>query len=1013
VATDSGDENTTAYNTELQTRAKPARESPDRATGDAHGRHLFDFFVSCARGDRYWAEPVVAALKRRGLRGFSDIQIRPGDESGPALAEALSHSRNAIIFVSESSASSDQVTLEGRFAASQARIIPIVREGDLSALRGGLAGYQAAIVPRNLAGPVAEAAFDQLADVIRGGQPSARLGVVVGFLPSTLSAARSLLHEPQRINYRGLTAYLGGHQDTAWRILVVQAELQASAPELTQIIGSIEPDVVFVLTLGAGLAGRARPGEVILASAVFTTGGRPAEVHLDPGLTAVARDVAAASDRVAVAPVISGPLPPDGGVEASLSLPYDVVAAVDGAALRVIQATAQPAIMVIGIEDVPGDSAELRIEVASSAGDVIRQMLRTLADIGEAAPLSALVGVGIVGFGDQPAEADLLGRSPIIATVKQLLAPQRSGVGAKGIEDAGPTLVSLEGPWGAGKTTFLRLLRAAVDSMSPVERPQSSVRRLWPPRLSPLRSDRLTVRAASRRLGHTTNPEQRCSFIERTEAPTPITVWFNPWTHQSSDQIWSGLSREVAKSVVDGLCRTSGERARYWFNHNAERLDGRRLQRELHRRIASPLFRISLFALVIPLLAQLVKAPEKFDIPDLMPAVGNDVRPMAVVAGLPLLMILAGMLHTAWRYLFAPAANFLPPELFVESVLTGSLWDGQPSDPVMVDPLRRARSGRLYLLQHGIHDILKDAADANRYLVTLIDDLDRCTPRATAEVFEAINLFLSGEFPRARFVLAVDPSVVAAHLNVVYADLGKSTAASGDDPDVGWAFLRKLVQLPVILPLPRSGSDLDPLEDLLGPTQPVHPAPADQAAPDAGRATPSPPPLRPPGNGAVAELTTPPIVNEVDERQQDLRITKLECDERFRRLLTDRLDARPGCSLREIKRLLTLWQFYVRVLDRTSQAIGADAVSRACHLLLLAEIVTRWPAIQSRLHRSIDGRRGLDILAAAAHDDIQWGRSIAKLHLNTAQDASACRALRRVLNEHEGPAVAELAGRLL
>jgi hypothetical protein len=155
------------------------------------------------------------------------------------------------------------------------------------------------------------------------------------------------------------------------------------------------------------------------------------------------------------------------------------------------------------------------------------------------------------------------------------------------------------------------------------------------------------------------------------------------------------------------------------------------------------------------------------------------------------------------------------------------------------------------------------------------------------------------------------------------------------------------------------------------------------------------------------------VDDDVDELQQDLRITRIECDEDFRRLLAERLNTRSGYSLREVKRLLTLWQFYFRVLDRTARLTGTASVTRACNLLLLAEIVTRWPAIQARLHRAVGDRRGLQILAAASADELEWARALAKLKLDRPAEAGACKALRDLLSTYDGRAVADLAAELL
>lgn len=85
-----------------------------------------------------------------------------------------------------------------------------------------------------------------------------------------------------------------------------------------------------------------------------------------------------------------------------------------------------------------------------------------------------------------------------------------------------------------------------------------------------------------------------------------------------------------------------------------------------------------------------------------------------------------------------------------------------------------------------------------------------------------------------------------------------------------------------------------------------------------------------------------------------------------RRHLRHRLRAQPEQSVREEKRLLNVWQFYLRVLS------SAD-VGQTCHLVAVAELAVRWPAYLHRL------RGGWQDLADAVGDDVWWGATIARL----------------------------------
>jgi hypothetical protein len=131
--------------------------------------------------------------------------------------------------------------------------------------------------------------------------------------------------------------------------------------------------------------------------------------------------------------------------------------------------------------------------------------------------------------------------------------------------------------------------------------------------------------------------------------------------------------------------------------------------------------------------------------------------------------------------------------------------------------------------------------------------------------------------------------------------------------------------------------------------------------------------------------------------------------------MRQRLLAQPDRSAREAKRLLNVWQLYQRVLDLVDPLSHDEAViERACHLVILAEIVTRWPAMQPRLNQSLDGQRGLQILAAACGDDKEWEQAVKETGLASPGYSSAVANLRVLLRQYDGAtAVADLAARVL
>nr|WP_269083687.1 P-loop NTPase fold protein [Lentzea aerocolonigenes] len=549
-------------------------------------------------------------------------------------------------------------------------------------------------------------------------------------------------------------------------------------------------------------------------------------------------------------------------------------------------------------------------------------------------PLTGLVSTR--GFSDRVAREDLLDRGSLVRALREMLKP--------GDEDA-PTVITVEGAWGSGKSTLLELVKNGLTT-PPAEVAQDR---------------RFTVFAADRLLWR---PQpKKPPKVEPTKIKPlsrPLVVSFNPWRHQSSEQVWAGLAKAVAEAAEAAMLPHQNTRERYWFRRNAVRVDRRHLQRQLWRRTLSPFLTLAGLGFGVSVLNALSKL-------DLGWA-------WWVTVGLTT----AGVLHTGWRYFFARASAFLPGELFAGPVVSNA-FAATTTDPLIRDPYYNARAGYLYLVQHDVEALVKDLAASHHELIVLIDDLDRCTPRTTAQVFEAINVFLSDDFPATRFVLGLDTTVVAAHVDNAYRELADAKIVTHpDDPSPGWTFLRKLVQLPVRLPRTTADNVDQVLLAQLGPVhgdEPVAVQGDDQAT------------VRDGGDEGLHDFI-----------QIQPEYIAIEHHPEVREHLRHRLRAQPEQSVREEKRLLNVWQFYLRVLDT------ADA-GEACHLVAVAEIATRWPAYLHRL------RGGWQDLADAVDDDVQWGATIAKLGF-AYSDRKAAANLRELLRDCDAQAVAVLANRL-
>lgn len=543
-----------------------------------------------------------------------------------------------------------------------------------------------------------------------------------------------------------------------------------------------------------------------------------------------------------------------------------------------------------------------------------------------AAPLAGVVSTR--GFNDRVAVQDLLDRQALVTALTEVLEP-----------GDGPTVITLEGAWGSGKSTVLEFVRGKLTRDPDESR----------------RGRKLTAFAADLMLYRPPKPTR---FFKNPDKP--LVAFFNPWQHQSSEQVWAGLASAVTTAAEPAIIPDQNAKEQYWFAKNVHRVDRMHLRRQMWKRIYSPLLSFAGLGFGLSLLGALTKL--------------NLTWAWWATAGLAGV----GLLHTARRYFFGRASAFLPGELFTGPIAS-TAFSAPSTDPVLRDPYYRAKAGYLYLVQHDVKTLLEDLAGHGYQVVVLIDDLDRCTPRTTAQVFEAINVFLSNDFPYTRFVLGVDTSVVASHVDHAYKELADAeVVAHPDDPSPGWTFLRKLVQLPVRLPRTTEDTVDAVLTAHLGE---IHQEDAEEPV--------------------LFEGTKPTIHKQVDAviaDQPEQVVVVIERHTEVRTHLRRRLAAQPEHSVREQKRLLNVWQFYLRVL-------GSSDVTLACHLVVVAEIAVRWPAYLHRL------RGGWQDLADAVGDDVRWGATIARLGF-AYSDRKAAANLRELLRDCDAQAVARLANRL-
>ncbi|MEV6598623.1 P-loop NTPase fold protein [Actinoplanes sp. NPDC051346] len=635
------------------------------------------------------------------------------------------------------------------------------------------------------------------------------------------------------------------------------------------------------------------------------------------------------------------------------------------------------------------------------------------------------------GIVDAPAGRDLLGRTSMVETLSELLLEGELSVGAA--PHSGPQVITIDGPWGSGKTTVMHLVKQRLDSEAGAwERRErrslpigGRVAELWHARrvtpagiLLTMWLGRRHTSVRDRAAGHSHSARTRAAPARKP----PVTTILEPWAHQTSEQFWAALAKAVNQAAVPATFHYRNAQRRFWFRRNAERLDATSLRRALWRSLMSPLLRVAVIALAIPVAVQFLREDDAWT------GYGQSADVWAIAV--PAVLIGLGVLHTAARFLFGKASRFLPEEIFVSPVLSGALSASSP-DPNLRDPLHHSQSGSLYLVQHDVRTVLDTLCTTGRELVIFVDDLDRCGPQVAMEALQALNLFLSGTLRGCRVVIGLDQEIVASQIEEFYRHVESARSSTPtDDPSPGWSFLRKLSHLPVVLPAVGE-STLDMfLTEMLGEveadvekpilrevTTVLSPGVTRRHAELTARLDPVPAVPSQQMRSAPAErrAASARAVRQMPKALPipDLHLYTLERHPEVRALMRQRIGAREELSGREIKRLINTWTFYGRILLRKMPTMTLEGAIRSSKaLVILAEMLTRWPALARPLTAISNGELGIVTLSRNCGDYVSWHRALATSRLDRACHTKALKSLREVLLECDRDELEAVAIRL-
>jgi KAP family P-loop domain/TIR domain len=714
----------------------------------------YDAFISYAVADRPWAEALVGAIAGRGLRCAADFNVtEPSKPWGEALNEALVTSRTLIVLCSAATSQIQGVERElaifraiAQQQTSERRILPVfLGDNAISAAPTDLASIQGVVIssevyatgPENL-GIEGVRAVQTICDVLTEDVPPATKTSRGG------GSWRALQHLRASISVEG-------EQVSAWLI------------DSAFVIASVEPGdwswAKFIVSTPFGSTeGTAIPWDfphreevsgltaIRLEPPINT--GRPLPI----GVPTIGRNVevwgashagpeawAKISDQVSNNTAM---LKPEDGVLHVGSIAWDAVL---GAAVGIVCRGEHLAWRMIPLAHLESLTPGRRADAAEpSAPFRLEDPEPTLEEIAPtlSAPPSARV------HDDGWTVDDELDHALYARALTEFIRHP---------DTRPPLVIGIQGPWGQGKTSLMRMIQQRLDPGHPDLRKK----RDGIPDLRQEGPSELTYEDLRSTLDGDLDLDR--DEVQPAEARS---VWFNAWKYQSSESLWAGLAHSILSQLPARL--SARERELFWLKLQLRRVDGAAVRRDIQR------------AAVEWLIPRLIGTL----------AVALVVAAALVVFGADALVGLLGGSATGALLACLSWAR-------ARSQSLGRRLEGSYLRYVS-QPDYDGKVGYLHHVEEDMRRALDLLTPADQPTVIFIDDLDRCSPGKIGEVLEAINLFLSGEYPNCVFVLGIDDEVVAAAMEIVHDDVIKRLG--NRKSEMGWRFMDKFIQLSFSMP---------------------------------------------------------------------------------------------------------------------------------------------------------------------------------------------------------------------
>lgn len=494
------------------------------------------------------------------------------------------------------------------------------------------------------------------------------------------------------------------------------------------------------------------------------------------------------------------------------------------------------------------------------------------------------------------------------------------------VETPPPLSISIQAPWGAGKSSLMNLIREKLDPHVVREKHKHAT-------TNAAGASRLRLGTVLRLLDR---EEKFLIKPGKAEDDGDVkrlwTIWFNAWKYDTTEQIWAGMVDAIVSQVADRLPLI--EREKFLLKLQLARIDDGEIRKRIYDRVITIWWakvRAWVLAGTTATLALFGLGAVKPDLPDTIQKA-------------------LSLWGNGSGYASAVAA-----QIIMSVYLVGSYFKSrgetrqEPATFSLAEYIKVPDYGRSVGEIHQIHSDLRRVLSVvprqpgdteHAPIVIFIDDLDRCSPSKVAGVVEGVCMLLASDTYRCMFVIGMDPQMVAAALETAHKDVREQLPSYERAVPLGWRFMDKFIQLPFTIP-PSGGRQFKSFVDwLVEPPVPPPPSPTIDVHSD------SPGPVSDPitpasenggeGDNKPIEGPRPPdksseaVINNFAESRDVGRIIR-------------NIAVYSAGNPREMKRTVNLARFYLAL--RTAKR-SSDPLWRAPDLDQYARwivITLRWP----------------------------------------------------------------------